>query len=52
MAESIVFFFCILIINFYFVMYYIFLRTNTHTQLHTDKNERKKHTPVPSSLFI
>ena len=58
--------------NFYFVMYYIFLHTNpyehlgkqkkkkrklniytsqTHTQLHTDKKERKKHTPVHSCLF-
>ena len=25
--------------------------SQTHTQLHTDKKERKKHTPVTSSLF-
>ena len=65
MAESTAFFFCILM-NFYFVMYYIFYtltyeyvgkiqkrkrKLNTHIQLHTDKKERQKHAPVPSSLF-
>ena len=67
MAESIAFFFFFLLIfillciTFFYTLTYEHVgkiqkkrkrKLNTHTQLHTDKKERKKHTPVPSSLFI